>query len=44
MAFSELEHLGIVRRHIKNVEVNGRIVPNAMYIELIPESLYELSV
>lgn len=44
MAFSELEHLGVVRRHIKNVEVNGRIVPNVMYIELIPESLYELSV
>lgn len=38
-----LEKLGVIKRHFRNAVINGMTVNNILYIELIPEKLFELT-
>ena len=42
-AMEHLEKIGVIKKHLRTIENNGRKIPNVLYIELIPEKLYELT-
>lgn len=42
-AVTALEHLGVVKRHLRTIEVQGNKVGNVLFIELIPDVLRTLT-
>lgn len=42
-AMEHLEKIGVIKKHLRTIENNGRKVPNVLYVELIPKKLYELT-
>ena len=42
-ALKDLENLGVVKRHFKTVETEYGFIPNAMFLELIPSALIDLT-
>lgn len=42
-AMDLLEDMGLIKKHIKDICVGEHIIPNALYIELVPERLYEIT-
>lgn len=42
-AMEHLEKIGVIKKHLRTIQNNGRKIPNVLYIELIPEKLYELT-
>lgn len=42
-AVTELEKIGVIKRHFRTLEVNGVKTSNVLFIELIPEKLYSVT-
>ena len=43
LALQTLEDLGVIKRHYRSIEVNGQMLYNAMFIDLVPIMLIRLS-
>lgn len=43
LAVTALEHLGVVKRHLRTLEVQGSKVSNVLFIELVPAVLHRLT-
>lgn len=42
-AVAELEKIGVIKRHLRTIDVNGMKMSNVLFIELIPEVLYNVT-
>lgn len=42
-AIVALEKLGVVKRHLRTIEVQGQKLPNVLFLELIPEALSRIT-
>lgn len=42
-AVVELEKMGVVKRHLRNIKSNGMTITNVLFLELVAEKLFELT-
>jgi DNA-binding Lrp family transcriptional regulator len=42
-AVVELEKMGVLKRHLRNIKVNGMTITNVLFLELIAEKVFELT-